>query len=187
MQAVPSSPSRVALICHPALPDDVVRGFAVTVAREADGALALAYRLDADPAALRVPDAATPLPPARLWAHTCCELFVAGADGAPAYREFNFSPNGQWMRFDFSGYRQRIAAPDGPAPQIAVRRDAGRLELQVRLGVEHLPAGDLVVGLAAVVEHADGSHRYWALRHPAGQPDFHHRDGFAFALKAATP
>jgi hypothetical protein len=34
-----------------------------------------------------------------------------------------------------------------------------------------------------VVEHVDGSHRYWALRHPSGQPDFHHREGFALALK----
>ncbi len=25
---------------------------------------------------------------------------------------------------------------------------------------------------------------YWALRHPAALPDFHHRDGFAFELAA---
>ena len=33
MQAVPSSPSRVALICHPALPDDV--GALLALARQA--------------------------------------------------------------------------------------------------------------------------------------------------------
>ena len=72
--------------------------------------LVIRYRLDGDLAALRVPDPATPLPPERLWAHTCFELFVAQA-GVAGYREFNFSPNGQWMRFDFADYRQRIASP----------------------------------------------------------------------------
>ena len=76
---------------------------------------------------------------------------------------------------------------DPGAPQISLREPSRCLELSVRLPAELLPAGDLLVGLTAVVEHADGSHRYWALRHPAGQPDFHHRDGFALALKAPTP
>ena len=175
-----------ALVCHPAAPDACVRAIGVSARREADGALLLAYRLDGDPGALRIPDRATALPPERLWAHTCFELFVT-VDGERAYREFNFSPNGQWMRFDFDDYRQRIASPAGPAPQISLREPSRCLELSVRLPAELLPAGDLLVGLTAVVEHADGSHRYWALRHPAGQPDFHHRDGFALALKAPTP
>lgn len=174
-----------ALVCHPATPDACVRAIGVSVLREADGGLSLVYRLDGDPAALRIPDAATALPPERLWAHTCFELFVA-EEGARPYREFNFSPNGQWMRFDFTDYRQRVPSPAGPAPQISLRAPSRCLELSVRLPAGLLPAGDLLVGLTAVVEHADGSHRYWALRHPAGQPDFHHRDGFALALKVPT-
>lgn len=173
------------LVCHPALPDGAVSGIAVTLAAGPDG-LVIRYRLDGDLAALRVPDPATPLPPERLWAHTCFELFVAQA-GVAGYREFNFSPNGQWMRFDFADYRQRIASPASAAPRIETRRDAAGLELDVTLGVEQFPPGDLVIGLTAVVEHADGSHAYWALRHPAAQPDFHHRDGFALALKAVNP
>ena len=40
----------------------------------------------------------------------------------------------------------------------------------------------LQLGLAAVIESADGALSYWALRHPPGEPDFHHRDAFALAL-----
>ncbi len=175
----------LSLVCHPAQPDGAVGGIAVMLTRGPEG-VALRYRLDGDVAALRVPDAATPLPPERLWAHTCFELFIAEA-GAAGYREFNFSPNGQWMRFDFADYRQRIASPAGAAPCIETRRTGEGLELQVHLDVEQLPPGDLVIGITAVVEHADGHHTYWALRHPAAQPDFHHRDGFALALKAVNP
>lgn len=177
--------TKFALLCHPATPDPAVDGIAVCL-RRAETGLAVAYRLDGRLAALRVPASGAPLPVERLWAFTCFELFVAGAEEA-AYREFNFSPSGQWMRFDFAGYRQRVPSPDGPAPRIDVRQDAGGLELTARLPLELLPSGALRVGLTAVVEHADGGHRYWALSHPAAQPDFHHRDGFAAALKAATP
>ena len=75
-----------------------------------DGGLALVWRLAGELAALRIPGAATALPPERLWAYTCFEAFVGTPDGA-AYREFNFSPNGQWMRFDFSGYREQVESP----------------------------------------------------------------------------
>ena len=151
-----------------------------------DGGLALVWRLAGDLAALRIPGAATALPPERLWAHTCFEAFV-GTPGEAAYREFNFSPNGQWMRFDFSGYRERVESPVLPAPQITLHCAGDVLELAVRLGAEQLPPGELCVGLTAVVESAGGRHSYWSLRHPAGQPDFHHREGFALALRVPTP
>ncbi len=179
----------LALVCHPDAPDAAVRGISVLALREPDRSLTLDYTLSGDLAALRIPDAATRLPRERLWAHTCFELFVATPEKA-AYREFNFSPGGQWMRFDFADYRQRVASADpatAPAPQLVVRRDDAGLQLTVSLPVETLPAGDLLLGLTAVVEHADGSLRYWALRHPPGQPDFHRSEGFAFALKVSNP
>ena len=74
-----------------------------------------------------------------------------------------------------------------PAPQITPRLAGDVLELAVRLGAEQLPPGELCVGLTAVVESADGRHSYWSLRHPAGQPDFHHREGLALALRVPTP
>lgn len=174
------------LLCHPDSPEPAVRALAVGARVLPDGGLALVWRLAGDLAALRIPSAATALPPERLWAHTCFEAFVGTPDGA-AYREFNFSPNGQWMRFDFSGYRERIESPVLPAPQITLHCAGDVLELAVRLGAEQLPPGELCVGLTAVVESAGGRHSYWSLRHPAGQPDFHHREGFALALRVPTP
>ncbi len=177
--------SKFALVCHPATPDAAVSALGAEVQPDAAG-LAVDFHLSGELAALRIPDVATPLPPERLWAHTCFELFV-GAVGEAAYREFNFSPNGQWMRFDFADYRARVPSPAGPAPRIAVSADEGGLGLSVLLPAPLLPAGRLCIGLTAVVEHADGSHTYWALRHPVAQPDFHHRDGFALALHAVNP
>lgn len=182
---MPCSEFSFALVCHPASPDHAVAAIGASITQDAAG-LTVDYRLTGQLAALRIPNMATRLPPERLWAHTCFELFV-GAEGEAAYREFNFSPNGQWMRFDFADYRQAIDAPGGPVPQIAVGMDDGALALTARLPSALLPAGRLRVGITAVVEHADGSHTYWALQHPAAQPDFHHRDGHALALKALTP
>ncbi|MFZ4534775.1 DOMON-like domain-containing protein [Propionivibrio sp.] len=125
-----------------------------------------------------------------LWEHTCFEAFV-GVAGDPAYREFNFSPSGQWATYAFSGYRQPDqAATPITAPTITSRLFAGRLELEAIIPRDALPtrSGTLQIGLSAVVEAADtvdGSHSYWALRHPARHPDFHHRD--AFTLELADP
>lgn len=179
-------PLDLQLVCHPAGTDPRVRDLRVAVTRDGRGGLMLQYRLRGDLAGLRIPRAGSTLPPERLWAHTCFELFVAGA-GAAGYREFNFSPNGQWMQFDFAGYRQPIPSVPASAPVLAVTEADDALELVVHLGAELLPGGNLRVGLSAVVERRDGGHTYWALRHPADQPDFHHREGFALALKDLMP
>ncbi len=65
----------------------------------------------------------------------------------------------------------------------------GSLSLRVALPAEALPAGDgeLHLALTTVVEQADGPLSYWALAHPAGKADFHHRDGFALAVPLALP
>ncbi len=173
-----------ALVCHPDTPDACVRGIRVVAECEADGGLSLRYRLDGALDGLRIPAGGLPLE--RLWAHTCFELFVQG-EGGEVYREFNFSPGGQWTHFDFSAYRARIESPALPAAQLGWQRSGGVLTLDVRLPAASLPAGALRLGITAVVEHADGSHCYWALGHPPGKPDFHHRDGFALALPAPTP
>ncbi|WP_079434274.1 DOMON-like domain-containing protein [Zoogloea sp. LCSB751] len=178
--------SPVALICHPDTPAAGVRAIRVDFERGCDGGLRLAYRLEGELDGLRIPAVATPLPPERLWAYTCFEVFV-GVAGAEAYREFNFSPNGQWARFDFATYRGRVPSPVGPAPRLDIVRSVGALSLAANLEAACLPAGELRLGITAVVEHGDGHHSYWALAHPPGKPDFHHRDGFAVALKAPTP
>lgn len=180
------------LLRHPATPAPVVRLLEVHAGLGADGDLELAWCLRGDMARLLIPATRPPGRVDGLWEHTCFEVFI-GVAGDPAYREFNLSPSGQWAAYAFSGYRQRdetqaLLAP----PQISARLSAGRLELEATIAPAVLPTAPagktLHLGLAAVVEATDtidGGHSYWALRHPAALPDFHHRDGFAFEL--ATP
>ena len=182
---MPTLPTRL-LQPHPAAPGTTVARLSVDVDCCADGALHLRYTLQARLDAMRIPP---PRPPAAvdgLWAHSCCEAFV-GVDGPRAYREFNFSPSGEWPLYAFADYRQQVAAPaELPAPAIAVQRDAHALVLDVRLDAAALPrGGPLQLGLSAVVESIDGALSYWALLHPGPRPDFHHHD--AFTLTLPTP
>jgi hypothetical protein len=165
-----------ALVCHPESRAGPVRNLRAAIRRTPAG-LALTFVLDADLEALKIPPPRPPGIVARLWEHTCCEIFVARPDGA-AYHEFNLSPSGEWAAHAFKRYREGTMLDDAALdPRIAVRRRAGSLELSAIIPVE----GSLI-GLAAVVEAADGSLSYWALRHPPGKPDFHHREAFALAL-----
>lgn len=146
--------------------------------------MALCYRLCAAPNALRLP---APRPPAfadGLWQHTCCELFVAV--DAEKYREFNFSPSGEWAVYDFADYRERIDSAVTVPPQISLAHTNDAVELRVLIPAALLPGGAaLQVGLTAVLEAADGSKTYWALAHAAAQPDFHLRQSFALTLKVS--
>lgn len=111
-----------------------------------------------------------------LWRHTCFEIFVQTADG---YREFNLSPSGQWATYRFDGYRQGMAdaAETALAPLLDGAADYVALE-----SVIDLPPGAQALGLAAVIEAADGRISYWALAHPSDKPDFHHPDSFVLEL-----
>jgi hypothetical protein len=167
----------IALVPHPQAPGAAVRGVHAAAARAPGGRLALRYRIEADLERLRIPPPRAPAPGERLWQHLCCEAFVAPA-AASAYREFNFSPSGEWAAYAFERYREGgpLAAPD---PGIAVRTVPGALELAASIAVERAL---LRVALCAVIEERDGTLSYWALRHPAARPDFHHPDGFALEL-----
>ena len=105
------------------------------------------------------------------------------AKEAAGYREFNFSPSGEWAAYTFRGYRDGGELDIDMAPIIAVHRSVDRLELHAEIRPDCLPPGrSLQLGLSAVVEDADGVLSYWALRHPPGKPDFHHADAFALQL-----
>ena len=96
----------------------------------------------------------------------------------PAYREFNFSPSGEWATYSFRGYRKAI--PDNlEVHSVSVRKSAERLELDAAIPVS---GGDLAVAVSAVVESKPGRLSYWALKHPPGEPDFHHPDAFVAEL-----
>jgi hypothetical protein len=167
----------ILLVPHPRTPGRAVRGVRAAAARTPQGTLALRYRIEADLERLRIPPPCAPAPGERLWQHLCCEVFVAPA-GAGSYREFNFSPSGEWSAYAFQGYREGgpLAVPD---PGIAVRTDGQALELSAAVEVE---AAKLRVALCVVIEDLDGALSYWALRHPAPRPDFHHADGFALEI-----
>jgi hypothetical protein len=165
------------LECHSAGRCDALRGIEASVTRSAGG-LRVAYVIEGELAGLRIPPPRPPRVAERLWQHTCCELFVARA-GAAGYREFNFSPSGEWAQYEFERYRQG-ALRAGADPGIAVRQDARRRELTASIAIE--PHDRLRIGLCAVIEEQGGALSYWALAHAPGKPDFHHPDAFALEL-----
>jgi hypothetical protein len=119
-----------------------------------------------------------------LWRHTCFEAFVA-VDGTSAYREFNFAPSGEWAAYAFRDYRSSIPLELDEDPEITSRATADCLELDAVLTASWpTPTAQEKVrlGLSAVVEDESGALSYWALKHPTGKADFHHRACFALEL-----
>ncbi|MFQ5562440.1 MAG: DOMON-like domain-containing protein [Parvularculaceae bacterium] len=134
---------------------------------------------------LKFPKTKTPARTDGLWRHTCFEAFVrAGSDAG--YSEFNLSPSGAWAAYRFGGYRDKITPiGDISTPAIEVRRSVDSIEFKAEfeLAGAGLPVDQLwLVGLSAVIEETSGRLSYWALKHPAGEPDFHHVDCFAVEL-----
>ena len=102
----------------------------------------------------------------------------------PEYREFNFSPSGEWAVYTFRGYRNGRELENEHSPGIVVHKTMDRLELAVEICQGLLPHGrPLRLGLSAIVEDVAGDLSYWALRHPPGKPDFHHTDAFALQMR----
>ena len=172
----------------------MVRGVRAAVSRAPDGGLVFFYQISGDMVRLRIPTPQVQRRSDGLWEHTCCEAFVAVV-GESAYREFNFSPSGQWAAYAFSGYRRlQESSAATTAPQISASLSAGRLQLSVALAADLLPPGAataaLQIGLAAVIESSDtvaGARSYWALCHAAGPADFHRRDTFVLELPFDEP
>ncbi|WP_213979472.1 DOMON-like domain-containing protein [Sphingomonas sp. dw_22] len=145
-----------------------------------------------------------------LWKTTCFEAFVQ-AEGDVAYYEFNFATSGNWAAYRFDNRREgmtdaRVEAPQAEwsrqppfvlraAPlmreeeqeKAAFRANDGWLG--ARLMLDHamdLPLGrPWRLGLSAVIEERGGRKSWWALKHPAGAPDFHDPACFTLQLPAA--
>jgi len=150
------------------------------------GTLAFSFLAEGSIAALVIPSSRSPNRADRLWEHTCFEAFIR-ADDDPAYYEFNFSPAGEWAAYSFRGYRDGGPLQDEScSPEIVVRRTADKLELNAVVHLDHFLAirhgSPFRIGLSAVIEASDGTLSYWALKHPAAKPDFHHPDSFALDL-----
>ena len=159
-----------------------------TVRFLATGELALNFAVSCDMSGIILPARLPAGQADGLWQHTCCEAFVAAVNGT-AYREFNFSPSGQWAAYAFDDYRQRDDAFQPTcAPELSLSVHAGGFQLNALLRSELLPvAEEFELALTLVLEATDGSKTYWALEHAAEQPDFHLRQSFALTLRANTP
>jgi hypothetical protein len=177
----------VDLICHPSMRSQAVRAIRVSARRSANGELQLTFRLEGDVPRVQIPMRDASRVGKELWRHTCFETFIA-VEGQPAYHEFNFAPSKEWAAYAFRSYRDGdLLSNEMMCPNIAVRSTATSLELDAVIRLDALSAlhqrAALRIGLAAVVEASDGI-SYWALRHPAGKPDFHYAGGFALLLEA---
>lgn len=181
------SMTEVHLQCHPARLSNSVSAIDVRLAVTEDGYLTAIYTLSGSLAGLQLPD---PVAPARrdgLWQDTCAELFIAKPGGGDAYLEFNFSPSTAWAAYHFSGYRSGMTALDILAPDITTQVKEGVIKVTATM---QLPIAwqspVLRVGASVVVREKSDNISYWAIAHPPGKPDFHHRDCFALHLKARS-
>ncbi len=155
----------------------------VTLTDKGHDGLTIVYAIHGLNLDLLVPTPHAPAPADALWRTTCCEVFL-GPVGTAGYREFNFSPSGQWAVYDFCDTRLPSTSSHAfPAPTLCCERGEDQLTQTVTLPKAELPKGDtLRIALAVILEAHGGDHGYWALAHPPGQPDFHHHAGFVLSL-----
>lgn len=174
------------LLPHPDTPSAAIDQILVTVSRPAPAALDLDFVVYGAVREIRLPPRADPVRTDGLWRHSCFEAFVDLADDG--YLECNLSPSRQWAAYRFDSYRGGMRPLELVAPNIEDRladdyRFCARIVLDV--GPE-LPSNESWrLAVSAVIEDADGTLSYWALAHPRGNPDFHHRDCFVLELAPA--
>ncbi len=172
----------VFLAPHPESPSHPVERIEVVIVRSLAGGLSLTYRVAGNINGLLIPAPQTAARADGLWRHACLEAFVDVGNGA--YREFNFSPSGLWQAYEFSAYRAGGLMTSAADPRITSQLGPRTLSVSAKLHADDLPPASaaLRLGLSAVIEAADGTISYWALRHAPGKPDFHHPDTFALEL-----
>lgn len=149
--------------------------------------LALRFAVTGDIDRLVIPELTNPTRADELWKHTCFEAFIRPERGG-SYCEFNLSATGQWAAYRFTGYREGMAnIAEASDPGVGTRSILDRFELRASIDLTRLPelSGPWEVGLSAILEETGGNKSYWALKHPAGKPDFHHADCFALRLPSA--
>ena len=166
------------------MPNKVTGVSVEVIYSERDGDLLLTY-IVAGAEHLKLPKRSSPNRGDRLWETTCFELFVQPAM-LDAYFELNFSPSTQWAAYRFERYREGVCNLPLVIEPFIERGgiDSGHV-IEVDLDLSVFPNTAFRIGLSAVIEEKDGTKSYWALAHPPGKPDFHHRD--CFALELAPP
>jgi hypothetical protein len=171
------------LVCHPGARAPAVSSCDVKVSLSESQTAAIEYVVIGDIAQLSLAPRTTAARADNLWATTCFELFVLSSDGG--YCEFNFSPSTRWAAYHFASYRKGMTPLSMVPPTVSVECSQERLALRVDLPIAPCAAPwPERIGVSAVIEAKDGTKSYWALAHPIGKPDFHHRDCFALTLPA---
>ena len=180
------SMTETVLQCHPLSEKGFVDAIAVHVDRAEAGRLQIKYTLHGLIDGIDFPEATQPKRTHELWKHTCFELFCGRADDG-SYVEFNFAPSGQWAAYAFTGYRDGMTELACAPPHINCTAGKGIFEMTVTVDLpESLRTVDVMAGLSAVIADKHGRTAYWALAHPPGRADFHHKDCFALQLKARS-
>jgi hypothetical protein len=172
----------LALSAHSAAPPDAVRFVTVQIDR-GRGGLSLLYAVEGDLTRLVLPPAQQPCRADGLWRTTCFELFVR--DEGERYREFNFSPSTQWAAYRFRAHREGREPLAVQSPPI-IRSSSGPSGFLLSASIRVDIPAKARVGLSVIIEETGGRMSYWALAHPEGDPDFHHRDCFALDLPPAA-
>ncbi len=174
------------LLSHPDTTDELMKAMHIGVkALSQDNRLSLHFDILGLVDNLLIPKPKPPEEGDGLWQHTCFEAFISVVEES-YYHEFNFSPSGDWAAYAFTDYRQRQPWRASTAPAITYVRSEGRLSLEAVISQDDLPANPRKqayrLGLSAVLETKTGGLTYWALFHPSGKPDFHHRTGFTLSF-----
>jgi len=179
--------AHVPLTCHAGQPCPAVLKLEASISLQERGIL-IDFHLQG-----AIPDIELPVrrsgvqgPTDGLWEHTCMEAFISTPTDT-AYREFNFSPSGDWAAYAFDDYRHRSKGwKPMTIPQSSTQTDGKRFwHMQILIPSKLLPESSrFQTGLSAVIETRGGLRAYWALSHATAQPDFHDRSGFCLNISA---
>ena len=152
---------------HPDAPAGAIQSIDAELERM-DGGAVVIFRVRGDISKLVIPPPSAPESADDLWRTTCFELFVTGE--STSYREFNFSPSGQWAAYEFDDYRAGMRNADARI-ETELYRERNELQFSAEIRTEF--ANPSQVGLTAVIQETDGAIRYWSNAFAPGKPDFH--------------
>jgi hypothetical protein len=168
------------LVCHPDSPVSAVRSIKVRVDQQPGVVPRFQFIVEGQLSRIVIPPTGQRRFTDGLWESTCFEVFSKGPN-AECYAENNLSPSGDWAAYGFTKYRADMERLRTAPPDIQTLMSDDRFELSAGVALcEGGPPWQLA--LSAVIEERCGTKSYWALRHPPGKPDFHHKHCFAIKL-----